>query len=92
VGILDADYLSANPIFYGTPSAAGYEDALRGSSVVQCGQRVALIGIVIAQAGQSFETAGASGAERFILFIALTTRKMQNATTRKLITSVMKFP
>jgi len=77
---------------YETPSAGVCEDASLESSVVQCGQRLAFIGIVIAQAGQSFETAGASGAGRFILFIALTTRKMQHATIRKLITSVMKFP
>ena len=77
---------------YDMPPAAVCEDALLESSVVQCGQRVALIGIVIAHAGQSFETAGAPGAGRFILFIALTTRKMQNAMIRKLIISVMKFP
>ena len=78
--------------FYETPLAGVCEDALLESSVVQCGQRVALIGIVIAHAGQSFETAGAPGAGRFILFIALTTRKMQDAMIRKLIISVMKFP
>ena len=62
-------------------------------SVVQCGQRVALIGIVIAQAGQSFETGPLRPASaRFILLIARTTRKMQNATMRKLIIRVMKLP
>jgi hypothetical protein len=35
------------------------EAALPESSVVQCGQRFALIGIVIAHAGQSFVTGGA---------------------------------
>ena len=74
------------------PQCYAVEEARLESSVVQWGQRVALIGIVIAQAGQSFEAAGAPGAARFILFIALTTRKMQNAMIRKLITSVMKFP
>jgi hypothetical protein len=59
---------------------------------VQCGHRVALIGIVIAQAGQSFETGAAVGDGLFNLFIALTTRKIQKATMMKLITRVMKFP
>ena len=59
---------------------------------MQCGQRAALIGIDIVQAGQSLATAGASGAGRFILFIARTTRKMQNATIRKLMIRVTKFP
>jgi hypothetical protein len=52
---------------------------------VQCGQRVALIGIDIVQAGQSFATGAAAGAGRFIRLIAFTTRKMQKATIRKLI-------
>ena len=59
---------------------------------MQCGQRVALIGIDIVQAGQSLATGAAVGDGFFILFIALTTRKMQNATMIKLITSVKKFP
>jgi hypothetical protein len=59
---------------------------------VQCGQRVALIGIVIAQVGHSFETGPAMGDGLFNLFIALTTRKMQKATMMKLITRVIKFP
>jgi hypothetical protein len=59
---------------------------------VQCGQRVALIGIVIAQAGHSFETGAAAADGLFNWFIALTTRKMQKATMMKLITRVMKFP
>jgi preprotein translocase subunit SecG len=59
---------------------------------VQCGHRVALIGIVIAQAGQSFDTGAAFGAGRFIWLTAFTTRKMQNATITKLITKVIKLP
>jgi hypothetical protein len=62
------------------------------NSLVQCGQRVALIGIVIAQAGHSFETGPPAGDGLFNLFIALTTRKMQKATMMKLITRVTKFP
>jgi len=62
------------------------------SSLVQCGQRVALIGIDMAQAGQSFATGAAVGEGRFNLLIAFTTRKMQKATIRKLIRTVMKFP
>ena len=62
------------------------------SSVVQCGQRVALIGIDIVQAGQSFATGGAVGDGFFILFIAFTTRKMQKATMTKLMISVIKLP
>ena len=61
-------------------------------SEVQCGQRVALIGIVIEQKGQSFDTGALFDDGLFILFTALTTRKMQNATIKKLIVSVMKFP
>ncbi len=48
--------------------------------------------MVIAHAGQSFDTGAAVGAGRFILLTALTTRKMQNATMTKLITKVMKLP
>jgi hypothetical protein len=48
--------------------------------------------MVIAQAGQSFETGAAFGAGRFIRLTAFTTRKMQNATMTKLITKVMKLP
>jgi len=39
--------------------------------VVQCGQRVAWIGIVIVQAGQSFVVAGAFEAGFFMLLSAL---------------------
>jgi hypothetical protein len=69
-----------------------YTRAEPESSVVQCGQRVALTGIDIAQAGQSFATGGAPGEGRFILFTALTTRKMQKATMIKLMTRVIKLP
>ena len=62
------------------------------NSLVQCGQRVALIGIVMAHAGQSFETGSAAGAGRFIWLIAFTTRKMAKATMRKSISRVMKLP
>ncbi len=51
-----------------------------------------MIGIVIVQAGQSFVVAGAFGAGFFMLFSAFTTRKMQNATMRKLMTMVTKLP
>jgi hypothetical protein len=53
---------------------------------------VALIGIVIAHAGQSFETGAAVGDGLFNLFIAFTTRKIQKATITKLIARVTKFP
>ena len=46
----------------------------------------------MAQAGQSFATGAAVGLGRFILLIAFTTRKMQKATIRKLIKTVMKLP
>jgi hypothetical protein len=52
-----------------------------------------LIGIVIAQNGQSFETgAAAPGFGRFILLKARTIRKTANATITKLITREMKLP
>jgi hypothetical protein len=60
-------------------------------SDVQCGQRVALIGIVIEQNGHSFETGSGPG-DFLKLLIARTKRKMQNATMRKLTTSVTKAP
>jgi hypothetical protein len=59
---------------------------------VQCGHLVALIGIDIMQAGQSFATGGAVGDGRLRLLIAFTTRKMQKATIRKLIRTVIKLP
>ena len=65
---------------------------MRDNSVVQCGQRVALIGIDIVQAGQSFTTGAAVGDGFFILLIILTMRKMQNAMITKLIVVVIKFP
>jgi hypothetical protein len=71
---------------------APYPGAVCVNSLVQCGHRVALIGIVIAHAGQSFDTAGAFGAGRFIWLTAFTTRKMQKATVTKLIRKVMKLP
>jgi hypothetical protein len=46
----------------------------------------------MAQTGQSFATAAADGLGRFNLLIAFTTRKMQKATIRKLIKTVMKLP
>ena len=67
-------------------------DYLPANSVVQCGQRVALIGMVIWQAGQSLVMGAASAVGRFILFTALTTRKMQNATMMKLMSRVIKLP
>ena len=60
--------------------------------MVQCGQRVALIGIDIVQAGQSFDTGVLVGDGFFILFIALTTRKIQKAVIRKLMTIEIEFP
>jgi len=66
--------------------------AVSASSDVQCGQRLALMGIVIEHKGQSLETAGASGAGFFILLSARTIRKMQNATIKKLTTNVTKLP
>jgi hypothetical protein len=84
--ILASPDRAAGP-FYGVCVADASE-----SSVVQCGQRVALLGIDIAHAGQSFTTGSAFGFGRFILLIPRMTRKMQNATMRKLITNVMKFP
>ncbi len=68
-----------------------YVVELPENSVVQCGQRVALIGIDIMQAGQSFDTGSAAG-DLFKLFIAFTTRKIQKATIRKLMIKVTKFP
>ena len=52
---------------------------------MQCGQRAALIGIDIVQAGQSLTTGLASGFGRFILLRARTIRKMQTAAIRKLM-------
>jgi hypothetical protein len=74
--------------------ACHYRYAVRAvdNSVVQCGQRVALIGIDIAHAGQSFTTGSSSGLGFFSLLIPLTTRNMQNATMTKLIVTVMKLP
>ena len=75
--------------------ARRYDPRARASpaiSDVQCGQRVALIGIVIEQNGQSFETGVGVGLGRFILLTARTSRKMQNATMRKLTIKVMKVP
>jgi hypothetical protein len=66
------------------------ERAKPENSVVQCGQRVALIGIVIAQAGHSFETGVFES--RFSLLIARTSRKTAPATIRKLMSSVTKLP
>lgn len=71
---------------------SGYNYALRAKSVVQCGQRVALIGIDIVHAGQSFATGSEFGFDRFVLLIARTSRKIQKATMRKLMTSVTKLP
>src|SRR5436305_10540858 len=62
------------------------------NSLVQCGQRVALIGIDMVQAGQSFATAGASGLGFFIRLKARTIKKIANATMRKLMMSEIKFP
>jgi hypothetical protein len=53
---------------------------------------VALIGIVIAQAGHSFETGAAVGDGRFILFTPLMMMKIAKATMRKFISSVIKLP
>jgi hypothetical protein len=50
------------------------------------------MGIVIAHAGQSFDTGFAFAAGRFIWLTAFTTRKMQNATMMKLIITVIKLP
>ena len=58
------------------------------SSVVQCGQRVALIGIVIAQAGHSFVFCAGC----FTRLIARTRRNTAPATIKKLIIRVMKLP
>src|SRR5260370_24617303 len=67
------------------------EAALPESSVVQCGQRFALIGIVIAQAGHSF-LSGSFSPVFLRLLIARTSRQTAPATIRQLISSVMKFP
>src|SRR6266851_3907605 len=61
------------------------------NSVVQCGQRLALIGIVIAHAGQSFTT-GSTWLGRFILLRARTNRKMAKPTRMKLMIALMKTP
>ena len=54
------------------------------SSLVQCGQRIALIGIDIVQTGQSFATAGAVADGRFNLLIAFTTRKVTEGDDEKI--------
>src|SRR6266571_8494694 len=54
------------------------------SSVVQCGQRVAFIGMVVAHAGQSFVTGSACDG-CLSLLIPRTSRKIAAATIRKLI-------
>jgi hypothetical protein len=67
------------------------------TSEVQCGQRVALIGIVEKQRGHSLVvgSAGAAGAcssRCFSEFIALIIRKIQNATMMKSIVTLMNEP
>ena len=83
-------------IYFGIARRSGrstYARVAAGISEVQCGHRVALIGIVIEQNGHSFETGAAEpGFGRFRLLIARTRRKMENATIRKLMTSVTKAP
>ena len=83
--------LAATHIPSGNKLGALQDRAPPASSVVQCGQRVALIGIVIAHAGHSFET-GSFSVGRFILLIPRTSRKTAKATIAKLITRVMKLP
>ena len=62
------------------------------TSDVQWAQRVALTGIVDKQRGQSFVVAGPAGVGLFILFMALTSRKMQNATMTKSMIVLTKEP
>jgi hypothetical protein len=59
---------------------------------VQCGQRVALIGIDIVQAGQSFATGAAAGAGRFIRLIAFNHQKNAEGDDQEIDQDVMKFP
>ena len=61
---------------------------------MQCGQRVALIGIDERQYGHSLTTGAAAGfsSPRRILFTARTIRKTTKATIRKLITALKKRP
>jgi hypothetical protein len=89
-GIIDADQKSVARL-YETPSAGVCGDALLESSVVQYGQRCALIGTCIAQAGHSF-LSGSFLAGCLSLLIARTSRKTAPATIRKLIISVIKLP
>ena len=67
------------------------EAVLPESSVVQCGQRFALIEIFIAQAGHSF-LSGSFSAGCLSLLIARTSKKTAHATMKKLISNVMKLP
>src|ERR1035437_4710604 len=66
------------------------------TSEVQCGQRVALIGIVEKQRGHSLvvgsTAAGACSSRCFMVFIALMIRKMQNATIMKSMITLMNEP
>jgi PPM family protein phosphatase len=62
------------------------------SSDVQCPQRVALIGMLIWQYGQSFVVGAAATTGFFSRFIALMTTKMAKATIRKSITVLMNTP
>src|ERR1017187_3536345 len=66
------------------------------TSEVQWGQRVALIGMVEKQRGHSFvvgsAATGACSSRCFMVFIALMTRKIQNATMRKSMIVLMNEP
>ena len=53
------------------------------NSDVQCGQRVALMEMMLKQCGHSFMTGSATGSGFFILFAAFTIRKITMAIRRK---------
>ena len=73
------------------------------SWAVQCGQRVALMWILLKQYGQSFSVGAAASASSLLrfkraaalsepLFIALIIKKITSAVMRKLMMAVMKLP
>ena len=65
----------------------------RGSpTTYKCGQREAWIGIAIAQCGQSFVVAAATGAGPHAVSMLLTSMNTENATIRKLTTALAKRP
>ena len=73
--------------------ATSSNDFASYSAEVQCGQRVALIGIAVKQKGQSLVVGSAGASSCFSsLFIVRTSMKTANATMVKLTTELMNTP